>query len=106
MAAQSCGAHNGRAAPKCWFVHSGARSCGMHRLLQTFGVRTTMIGTRCSSQKHRTRKAVRFGGSNSAAVGLAGANAHGLVDVEHKYLPVPDLPCGMMSATFRFGPVP
>jgi DNA-binding transcriptional regulator YdaS (Cro superfamily) len=31
----------------CWFVHSGARSCGMHRLLQTFGVRTTMIGTRC-----------------------------------------------------------
>ena len=31
-----------------WFVHSGARSCGMHRLLQTFGVRTTMIGTRCS----------------------------------------------------------
>src|ERR1700730_5938907 len=25
-------------------------------------------------------------------VGLAGANAHGLVDVEHKYLPVPDLP--------------
>jgi hypothetical protein len=32
----------------CWFVHSGARSCGMHRLLQTFGVRTTMIGTRCS----------------------------------------------------------
>src|ERR1700720_446644 len=51
MAAQSCGAHNGRAAPKCWFVHSGARSCGMHRLLQTFGVRTTMIGTRCSCQK-------------------------------------------------------
>src|ERR1700731_2363271 len=49
MAAQSCGAHNGRAAPKCWFVHSGARSCGMHRLLQTFGVRTTMIGTRCSA---------------------------------------------------------
>src|ERR1700694_2134330 len=32
----------------CWFVHSGARSCGVHRLLQTFGVRTTMIGTRCS----------------------------------------------------------
>ena len=25
-----------------------ASSCGMHRLLQTFGVRTTMIGTRCS----------------------------------------------------------
>src|ERR1700738_78506 len=25
-------------------------------------------------------------------VGLAGANAHGLVDVEYKYLPVPDLP--------------
>src|ERR1700676_4298503 len=48
MAAQSCGAHNGRAAPMCWFVHSGARSCGVHRLLQTFGVRTTMIGTRCS----------------------------------------------------------
>src|SRR5580698_9544651 len=47
MAAQSCGAHNGRAAPMCWFVHSGARSCGVHRLLQTFGVRTTMIGTRC-----------------------------------------------------------
>jgi hypothetical protein len=35
----------------CWFVHSGARSCGMHRLLQTFGLRTTMIGTRCSSTK-------------------------------------------------------
>src|SRR4051812_30728481 len=32
----------------CWFVHSAARSCGMHRLLQTFGLRTTMIGTRCS----------------------------------------------------------
>ena len=22
------------AAPMCWFVHSGARSCGMHRLLR------------------------------------------------------------------------
>src|SRR6476661_614881 len=49
MAAQSCGAHNGRAAPMRWFVHSGARSCGMHRLLQAFGLRTTMIGTRYSS---------------------------------------------------------
>src|SRR4029077_10316992 len=48
MAAQSCGAHNGRAAPMRWFVHSGARSCGMHRLLQAFGLRTTMIGTRYS----------------------------------------------------------
>ena len=35
----------------CWFVHSGARSYGMHRLLQTFGLRTTMIGTRCSSSE-------------------------------------------------------
>src|ERR1700737_2951462 len=34
MAAQSRGAHNGRAAPLCWFVHSGARSSAMHRLLQ------------------------------------------------------------------------
>ena len=25
----------------------GTRSCGMHRLLQTCGVQTTMIGTRC-----------------------------------------------------------
>src|SRR6478672_9507863 len=49
MAAQSCGAHNGRAAPMRWFVHSGARSCGMHRLLQAFGLRTTMIGTRYRS---------------------------------------------------------
>jgi transposase len=30
--------HNGRTAPMCSFVHSGARSCGMHRLLQTFGL--------------------------------------------------------------------
>src|SRR4029077_17906264 len=51
MAALSCGAHNGRAAPMCWFVHSGARSCGMHRLLQAFGVRTNMIGTRYG-QRH------------------------------------------------------
>ena len=25
----------------------------MHRSLQTFGVRTTMIGTRCSISRHR-----------------------------------------------------
>src|SRR3984893_16061518 len=35
---------------------------------------------------------LRCGLSKCRNVGLAGANAHGLVDVEHKYLPVPDLP--------------
>src|SRR6266550_632817 len=38
MPAQSCRAHNGRTAPMCSFVHSGARSCGMHQLFQTFGL--------------------------------------------------------------------
>src|SRR5580704_1951064 len=80
MAAQSCGAHNGRAAPKCWFVHSGARSCGMHRLLQTFGVRTTMIGTRCRSHVftaivvfHIERSVVRIVGVGSIILRIAAA---------------------------------
>src|ERR1700736_4967252 len=38
------------------------------------------------------RRRLRCGLSKCRNVGLAGANAHGLVDVEHKYLPVPDLP--------------
>src|ERR1700730_10074672 len=38
------------------------------------------------------RRRLRCELSKCRNVGLAGANAHGLVDVEHKYLPVPDLP--------------
>jgi hypothetical protein len=50
----------------CWFVHSGARSCEMHRLLQTFGLRTTMIGTRlalrvCAKNRHSPRRNYRGG---------------------------------------------
>src|SRR6202023_3775316 len=40
----------------------------------------------------RAGSPLRCGLSKCRNVGLAGANAHGLVDVEHKYLPVPDLP--------------